>query len=329
MLGISVDVITYNHKKYIRRCLESILSQRTDFDFEILVHDDASTDGTREIIEEYAKKYPDIIKPFFETENQYSRGVRRIGYTYNITRAKGKYIASCEGDDFWNDTNKLQYQFDFLEKHHDYSAHFHAAQVVDCNDTWTGKYLGNIGVNEVMTIENSLLKFYPTASKLYRRECLSDVPKFYYIGDAGDFPTQILILLFGNAYYEGKVMSCYRTGVVGSSNDRFKKWTLERRLRHFDERIQLLGEFDRYTNGKYSNSTIKYITFLKNEKVKMYTSITDKIHEYQSVRLSEGYALCTRIEKTKMWLSDFFPNYSKIVSYKNSLLGRVRGLQDR
>ena len=97
---VSISCITYNHEKYIRDALEGFLMQKTDFKYEILIHDDASTDNTAKIIREYEEKYPDLIKPIYQKENQWSKGNYRISSTFNIPRAKGKYIAFCEGDDF-------------------------------------------------------------------------------------------------------------------------------------------------------------------------------------------------------------------------------------
>ena len=106
---LSICCVTYNHKKYIRQCLDSFLMQKTNFKFEIIIHDDASTDGTADIIKEYYEKYPDIIKPIFQTENQFSQG-KSISKTFIYPRIKGKYVALCEGDDYWTDPYKLQKQ---------------------------------------------------------------------------------------------------------------------------------------------------------------------------------------------------------------------------
>jgi len=116
---VSIDCITYNHKQYIRDAIEGFLMQITNFPVEILIHDDASTDGTAEIIREYEKQYPWLIKPVYQTENQYSKHngiISKIQYA----RARGKYLAFCEGDDYWTDPYKLQKQVDFLETHPDY-----------------------------------------------------------------------------------------------------------------------------------------------------------------------------------------------------------------
>jgi glycosyltransferase involved in cell wall biosynthesis len=128
---VSVSCMTFNHAPFIRQCLDSILSQRTNFLFEIVIHDDASTDGTKEIIEEYAAKHPGVIFPVFQKENQYSKGMRGLPSRFNYPRCRGRYIAICEGDDYWNDALKLQKQVDFLEKHDAYVLTFHDVDIVD------------------------------------------------------------------------------------------------------------------------------------------------------------------------------------------------------
>ncbi len=117
---VSICCITFNHEKYIGKTLEGFLMQKTNFSFEILIHDDASTDSTANVIREYEAKYPHIIKPIYQTENQFSKGIRSMYGVFNFPRASGKYIAMCEGDDYWIDENKLQSQADFLEQNEDY-----------------------------------------------------------------------------------------------------------------------------------------------------------------------------------------------------------------
>ena len=107
---MSICCLTYNHAKYIRQCMDGFLMQETDFPVEILVHDDASTDGTDVILREYEVKYPDKIFPIYEKENKFSRGYRGRMDLFNYTRARGRYIAYCEGDDYWTDPHKLQRQ---------------------------------------------------------------------------------------------------------------------------------------------------------------------------------------------------------------------------
>lgn len=118
-LIVTIRCLVYNHEPFLRQCLDGFVMQKTSFRYEAIVHDDASTDGSAAIIREYAERYPEIIKPIFETENQYSKhdgSIRRIMNAHT----HGKYVAMCEGDDYWTDPYKLQKQVDFLESHPDY-----------------------------------------------------------------------------------------------------------------------------------------------------------------------------------------------------------------
>ena len=128
---VSICCLTYNHAQFIRKCLDGFLMQQTDFPIEILIHDDCSTDGTTDIIREYEAKYPELIFPLYEEENQYSRGGAGKMDLYNYSRARGKYIAYCEGDDYWTDPLKLQKQVDFMEVNPEYSVCFHNYEEYD------------------------------------------------------------------------------------------------------------------------------------------------------------------------------------------------------
>ena len=127
---VSICCTAYNHAKFISECLDGFLLQKTNFNFEVLIHDDASTDGTQDIIKAYQAKYPNIIKPIFQTDNQYSKGVKPF-IKYLFPASQGKYIAMCEGDDYWTDPLKLQKQVDFLEGNEEYSLCFTRFQTKD------------------------------------------------------------------------------------------------------------------------------------------------------------------------------------------------------
>ncbi len=167
---VSIGCITYNHAPYIRQCLEGFLMQKTTFPFEIIINDDCSTDGTTEIVKEYADKYPDLIIPIFHEENQYQKGVRGIYAKFVYPKVRGKYIALCEGDDYWIDPLKLQKQVDFLEEHPECSMCFHRCRELVEDDI-------KIDISSVFqhleeryyTGEEILRKWtVPTASVVYR-----------------------------------------------------------------------------------------------------------------------------------------------------------------
>ncbi len=128
---VSVLVITYNHGKYIREALDGILMQKVNFHYEVVIHDDASPDNTQNIIREYEKKYPDIIKVIYQAENKYSKG--ESAFQYYVDYLIGEYIAICEGDDYWTNPNKLQKQVDFLDKNPEYIAAAHNVRVINEN----------------------------------------------------------------------------------------------------------------------------------------------------------------------------------------------------
>jgi len=135
---VSICCITYNHGSYIEKTLEGFLNQDVDFDFEILIHDDASTDKTVEVIKKFEKKYPNLIKPIYSNVNIYSQGESAIKKLLSI--ANGDYIAFCEGDDFWIDDKKLNKQINFLDSNKEYVASYHNVRVVD----EVGNYFGSL-----------------------------------------------------------------------------------------------------------------------------------------------------------------------------------------
>ncbi len=213
---LSIKCLAYNHEKYIRDTLEGFIMQKTNFRFEVIVHDDASTDGTAAIIKEYADKYPDIIKPIFETENQYSKhdgSLRKIMNSAMYPDAK--YIAYCEGDDYWTDPYKLQKQVDFLESHPKHSLCIHEFQRLR-EDT------GQISYNKTRFLEENPtglsfdLDFYcihewftMPLSLVYRRKNLdqNNLSKCYRSKDVTLF---YLLLMNGKGFLMPDIMGTYR-----------------------------------------------------------------------------------------------------------------------
>lgn len=220
---VSISCITYNHAPYIRQCLDGFMMQQTDFAFEVLIHDDASTDGTTDIIKEYEAKYPNIIKPMYEEENQWVKG-RRGSVVFNIPRAKGKYIAMCEGDDYWTDPLKLQKQVDFLEENRDYvlTTHYYLQyfQEIQRNgDILPSKLKGDI-IYDLQDFISYKYWYTQPLTAVFRRNALNleHYGKFNYSKDVTLF---YLLLKEGKGLLMNDVMGCYRineTGVWSSAS---------------------------------------------------------------------------------------------------------------
>ena len=212
---VSIICITYNHEPYIRQCLDGFMMQKTNFPFEVLIHDDASTDKTADIIREYEARYPDVIKPIYQTENQYSKGVR-IGLTYLYPNAKGKYIAECEGDDYWTDPLKLQKQVDILEKNHESVLCTHRyLEIMDEADR--GIY--SIGVGEYVK-EYDLYAlvtgqwYYQPLSVVFLRKAL-DLTLLEKFKSSVDVSLLYALLKSGKGLYLNEVMGVYRRHTTG------------------------------------------------------------------------------------------------------------------
>ena len=144
---VAIKCLVYNHEPYLRDCLEGFVMQQTDFPFVAIVHDDASTDHSADIIREYAAKYPDIIHPIYETENQWRKadGSLRKIMDAAIEATGAPYIALCEGDDYWTDPHKLQKQVDFLDAHPEYVLCCHRYKILNQNDgTWEQDYVKDL-----------------------------------------------------------------------------------------------------------------------------------------------------------------------------------------
>ena len=220
---LSILCVTYNHEAYIRDAIEGFLMQKTNFAFEVLIHDDASIDGTAEIIRKYEKKYPDLIKPIYQTENQYSKSVG-ISATYQFPRAKGNYIALCEGDDYWTDPYKLQKQVDFLDANPEYALCVHDVETifegVEEKDPFSLKW-----EKADFNFEDSLnLHFIPTLSMVFRAKYINPIPDWFSECMSGDIPLALILLSKGKGRYIHEEMGVKRknSGGVTANPERRK-----------------------------------------------------------------------------------------------------------
>lgn len=248
---VSIICTAYNHAKYIRDALDGFIKQKTDFAFEVLVHDDASTDGTADIIREYEKKYPDIIRPIYQTENQYSKGIG-IVKTYLFPKVKGKYVAVCEGDDYWTDELKLQKQVNVLEAHPEIDGCAHKIEVRRASDGRIIKYKAPEKRDTVISAEKVIGGgggFVGTNSLMYRKEIINRNYNFSSVLSF-DYVTQIKISLRGGLLYLNDCMGVYRVGITDSWTSRMSK-SPDKMASHLMNVIKMLETLDVETDYKY------------------------------------------------------------------------------
>lgn len=269
---VSVCIQTYNHKDYIATCLDSILNQETDFKFEIILGEDESNDGTRTICKEYAKKHPEKIKLYLRRREDviymFGKPTGRYNMVENISAAKGKYIAICEGDDFWTDSSKLQQQIDYLEKHLDAVGSFHNASVVDEKGFEKEAVYFN-GHGKTIFNQSACLKDlksrYATASLVFRATAIKNkLERLVKIGS--DFILDIFITEEGDLHYMDKNMSAYRVhggGIwQGNSSIHNLKVDLARHIFLFNDKTFK----NRYNNYLWTTIISIYDKIIDNAK---------------------------------------------------------------
>lgn len=216
-IKVSVLCTAYNHEAYIRQALEGFVGQQTEFPFEVLVNDDASSDGTAAVIREYAEKYPGIIRPFLQEKNLFSQGINIYDAVFYPT-ARGQYIAVCEGDDCWTDPHKLQRQVDFLDAHSDYSACVHNSMMEQVGSGKAPEPLfPRDGDRDIPfeTVLRGMSHAFHTSSILARRDYLTNPPDFRDIAFSygfTDYPMALWLSMNGRIRFLDSCMSLYRVG---------------------------------------------------------------------------------------------------------------------
>lgn len=282
-MEIMVSVLTtaYNHKPFIAQTIESIITQKTDFSFELIIHDDASTDGTADVIREYAEKYPNIIRPIYQTENQYSKGVDV--YSFMDSFIRGKYIAMCEGDDYWCNEYKLQKQVEYMEAHPECSYCFCNSYNVDLESNIIGRQTlsekSRVFASEEIIAAPEI--FLATAGTLYKAADYMNFPEELSHGLLTDVTMRNYLMTCGNAYCISDRMVCYRVMTPGSWSDQYVE-----KLKHPDEEfiqlnriyIQDYLDFDKYTQGRFHEELQGKL----NERYYLEYTITNnwkKLHE--------------------------------------------------
>lgn len=308
---ISIICNTFNHAKYIRDALDSFLMQKVSVPFEILVHDDASTDGTAEIVKEYVQKYPEIVKPIYQSENQYSKGIQ-ITHEIQIPRAEGKYIAFCEGDDYWTDPEKLQIQYDFMEAHPEYSICCHAYRMVDKDKNLLEERfdLSEDGIVPMKKLIGNQLEVPHFATLFIRSNILKQMPCPFLNTRPNDMLTRLFCAANAPIYYLNRCMSDYRRFVDGSWTVRVGK-NREKFLESQRKNIAFLTEYDRYTNEIYHADIQKEIS-KRNFEISMMEG------NYRAAKKNEFFSCVSFKKKIGILIGCIFPKLICKLSRKRS-----------
>lgn len=324
---VSILCTTYNHELYIRDALDGFLNQKVDFDYEIIIHDDASTDNTPKIIKEYEEKYPNIIHAIYQKENQYSKkGFSMLKDIYII--CKGKYIAACEGDDFWIDPHKLQIQVNFLESHSEYIMTAHNAIVFNTSDN-TIKAMSPYSCDKEITPEEIILQYngnIPTASVVVRSNALK-MDDIFFECCVGDVPLQFNAITKGKIYYFDRIMSVYRFLHDNSWSMVWLK-NSEKEFEHCIQMIDFLQKYDSYTKYIYSKYILSMVQIYAYKILNVYKDKNNffvKCDQFNSKSRFRYYLILNELKRVFMqnydenyydkYVSEFVKKYRHIVIF--------------
>ena len=321
---VSICCLTYNHEAYIRDALEGFLKQKTDFGFEIVIYDDASTDRTADIIREYAARDPGRIRPMLQTENQYSRGITNPSGAFNFPRARGRYIAMCEGDDYWTDPHKLQRQVEYLESHPGCSLCIHSARILTVDGSRSDRrmrpYRGNKKILPEQIIDKSC--GYATASMVFPSRLVRNLPSYYTDCPVGDIPLQLLAAAEGYGYYMDRDMSVYRVGAAASWTAQGKMGDYAQKQRIYQEQMKRTYQrFDRATGRRFheaAKSAACRIWYLTKVNTRRYGVVTAKKYRnyFRELTWRTRFYICMEI---------WFPGlYGRLAEYAQRERGKRR-----
>lgn len=287
---VSICCIAYNHEPYIEDAIEGFLMQETGFPIEILIHDDASKDKTAEIIRKYEEKYPEIIKPIYQTINQFSLG-KRINAEFNFTRAQGEFLAICEGDDYWTSPDKLSKQVEELSKQPSSTLSFHPVEVLSekqKNKLFIDGYGYYGSAKQTLHAAQLISQAGPAlamCSIVVKREVIDNIkensPEFF-LNRMSHFFLQSIALMQGEACYVPDEMASYRYGHQGSWSNKCSINSSYRfnQIRKF---LEALGELEDIFPHKHTDS----VDCARRVKLKQAyrltgVSIGDKINLYKT-----------------------------------------------
>ena len=268
---VSIQCLVYNHEHYLRQCLDGFVMQKTNFAFEAIVHDDASTDGSANIIREYAEKYPDIIKPLYETENQYSKKDGSLRRIINAAFApSSKYIALCEGDDYWTDPFKLQKQVDYLENHPECGlVHTRHKKYIEEADSFESGWAEetcfdkNLERNRICTLTTCFRK------NLYDRYINENFPRDSW--PMGDAPLWLYIMSLSSSKLLNDETGVYRVLRESASHSDYLEKNLSFLIGGYEMKRFFIKKYHKEkfqkSNALYVVSELKRLSYLYNENI--------------------------------------------------------------
>lgn len=245
-MKLSVLMITYNHERFIAQAIESVLAQKTSFDWELVIGEDCSTDNTRAIVEEYASRYPGKIRPLFRERNL---GVMP-NFVDTYAQCRGEYIAFLEGDDWWTDDRKLLKQIEAMDAHLSWTFSFHQVQAAVEGETElpghyqlnSGIYPSDLGKTEIDVDELLLRNPVQTCSLIVRRSAMPVAPEWLTALSLGDWPICILLAARGQGGFVRENMACYRMHGGGV-------WSLASEERRLNATIKMFEAVGRNVPG--------------------------------------------------------------------------------
>ena len=241
---VDVNLITYNHEKFIARAIDSVLQQETTFNYRVIIGDDCSTDNTYEIVRNYARLYPERIEVFQPSEHRGIANKDRVGIEVLRLNA-AKYVALLDGDDYWTNSKKLQAQVDFLESHPGCSVCFHNAEMFYDDGSQPSTNLRPPDQKEISTIEDVLRGLVPLpCTVMFRNSLLGELPEAFYRITNADWMMFVILAEHGHIGYINEVMAAYRMHPGGI-------WSRLSAHQRLATHIKTYKTFDKHLNFKY------------------------------------------------------------------------------
>lgn len=297
---VSVCITTYQHADYIRQCVESTLNQVTNFPFEIIIGEDESSDGTREICKELAKAHPDKIRLFLRSREdvRYINGnpTGRHNFLETLKAARGQYIAFCDGDDYWTNPEKLQKQYDYMESHPQMSLSLHNAVEVDedGNRRFVFPNIKKQSIVEPQTIIEKGGGYCATNSVLFRSSIIDDMPQWFVDAHVGDYSLYLLAIWHGKIGALPDVMSCYRSGHANSWSDFSNQ--AQNMHKYLASLKSMLFAFNKYSEQKYEKSI-----YMRIALEEIYSAVkiimSGKLHYLKTLSITEKKYIWPAIKK--------------------------------